>query len=67
MIDKYHPPVCIGGHMHEHFTKCKVGRTTAIIAGVGWYLVSMKLCCVPKISRQRLQKRYKESDFDGIA
>jgi Icc-related predicted phosphoesterase len=35
MIDKYHPLVCIGGHMHEHFTKCMVGDTTAINAGFG--------------------------------
>lgn len=35
MIDKYHPFVCIGGHMHEHFTKCKVGKTTCIAAGFG--------------------------------
>lgn len=33
MIDEYHPLVCTVGHMHEHFTKCKVGKTTAINAG----------------------------------
>jgi Icc-related predicted phosphoesterase len=38
MIDKYQPLVCIGGHMHEHFTKCKVGKTTAINAGFGSYV-----------------------------
>ena len=35
LIDKYQPLVCIGGHMHEHFTSCKVGETTAINAGFG--------------------------------
>lgn len=38
MIDKYHPLVCIGGHIHEHFTKCKVGKTIAINAGFGPYV-----------------------------
>ncbi len=38
MIYKNHPLVCIGGHMHEHFTKCKVGKTTAINAGFGSYV-----------------------------
>lgn len=35
MIDKYRPLVCIGGHMHEHFAKCKTGKTTVINAGFG--------------------------------
>lgn len=35
MIDEYHPLVCIGGHMHEHFGKCKVGKTTVVNAGYG--------------------------------
>ncbi len=35
IIDKYHPLICIGGHMHEHFTKCKIGKTTAINSGFG--------------------------------
>jgi len=34
-IEKYQPPVCIGGHMHEHFGKCKIGRTVCINAGFG--------------------------------
>lgn len=38
IIDKYHPLVCIGGHMHEHFGKCKIKGTTAINAGFGSYV-----------------------------
>jgi Icc-related predicted phosphoesterase len=34
-IDTYQPLVSVGGHMHEHFTSCKVGRTTCINAGYG--------------------------------
>lgn len=32
---KNHPLVCIGGHMHEHFGKVKIGKTVAINAGFG--------------------------------
>ncbi|MBT3865657.1 hypothetical protein HOF78_00965 [Candidatus Woesearchaeota archaeon] len=32
---KNQPLVCIGGHMHEHFAKCKLGKTTVINAGFG--------------------------------
>ena len=35
MIDKYQPLVCIGGHMHENFGKCKLGKTTCVNAGFG--------------------------------
>jgi Icc-related predicted phosphoesterase len=35
MIDKFQPLLCIGGHMHEHFGKCKIGKTTVINAGFG--------------------------------
>lgn len=35
MIEKYQPLVCIGGHIHEHFGKCKIGRTICINAGYG--------------------------------
>ena len=35
MIEKYKPLVCIGGHMHEHFDKCKIGKTVCINAGFG--------------------------------
>src|SRR3989344_7769013 len=38
MIDRYHPLVCIGGHMHEHFRSYKMGKTTAINAGFGSYV-----------------------------
>lgn len=35
MIDKHQPLVCIGGHMHEHFNSCKIGKTTCIDTGFG--------------------------------
>jgi len=38
VVDKYQPLVCIGGHMHEHFKACKVGKTTCINAGFGSYV-----------------------------
>lgn len=38
MIEKHHPLVCIGGHMHEHFGKDMLGKTTIINAGFGSYV-----------------------------
>jgi len=38
MIDKYQPLVCIGGHMHENFGKCKIKKTVCINAGFGSYV-----------------------------
>jgi len=35
MVERYQPLVCIGGHMHEHFGKCKIGRTVCINSGFG--------------------------------
>ena len=35
MVEVYRPPVCICGHMHEHFGACKIGKTTVINAGYG--------------------------------
>ncbi len=35
MIEKFQPLVCIGGHMHEHFGKCKIKKTTVINTGFG--------------------------------
>lgn len=35
MVDAYSPLICIGGHMHEHFGHCKVGRTVCVNAGFG--------------------------------
>jgi len=35
IIEKYQPLLAIGGHMHEHFGKCKIGKTTVINAGFG--------------------------------
>lgn len=33
IIEKYQPPLCIGGHMHEGYGKAKIGRTTCINNG----------------------------------
>jgi len=38
LIDKYQPLICVGGHMHEHFKKCKIRKTTCINAGFGPYV-----------------------------
>jgi len=35
MIDKHQPLVCIGAHMHEHFTSHQMDKTVAINAGFG--------------------------------
>jgi len=35
IIEKYQPLLCIGGHMHEHFGKCRIGKTICINAGFG--------------------------------
>lgn len=35
MINKYKPLINVAGHMHEHFGKCKIGRTICVNAGYG--------------------------------
>lgn len=35
IIEKYQPLISIGGHMHEHFGKCKIRKTICINAGFG--------------------------------
>ena len=35
IVEQYQPVVCIGAHMHEHFGKCKIGKTVCINAGFG--------------------------------
>jgi Icc-related predicted phosphoesterase len=35
IIEKYQPIVCIGGHMHEHFDRCNIGKTVCINTGFG--------------------------------
>ncbi len=35
LVEKYKPLLCIGGHMHEHFGKQRLGKTTVINAGFG--------------------------------
>ncbi len=36
-IKKYQPLLCVGGHIHEHFGKTKIGKTIVINAGFGKY------------------------------
>ena len=36
--DKYQPLLCIGGHMHEHFGKDKIGKTVVVNVGFGSYV-----------------------------
>ncbi len=33
--EKYQPLFCVGGHIHEHFGKTKIGKTIVINAGFG--------------------------------
>lgn len=33
LIEKFKPLISIAGHMHEHFGKCKIGKTICINAG----------------------------------
>lgn len=35
LIDKHQPLICIGGHMHEYFTSCDLGKTKVVNAGYG--------------------------------
>lgn len=35
LIKKHQPLICIGGHMHEHFGKDKIGKTIVINTGFG--------------------------------
>jgi Icc-related predicted phosphoesterase len=35
MILKHKPLLCIGGHMHEHYGTCKLGKTIVLNAGFG--------------------------------
>jgi len=35
VILKHKPLICIGGHMHEHYGTCKIGRTIVLNAGFG--------------------------------
>ncbi len=38
MIIKHSPLVCIGGHMHEHFGKTRLGKTICVNAGFGSFV-----------------------------
>jgi Icc-related predicted phosphoesterase len=41
MIDKYQPRIFIGGHMHEHYGKILLRKTTCIAAGYGAKAVTL--------------------------
>ena len=55
IIEKYQPAVAIGGHMHEHFGKCKIGKTICINAGFGQHVNIL----------MELNKRVKLKFWDG--
>ncbi len=38
IIEKHQPLISIGGHMHEHFGKCKIGKTVCVNSGFGPYV-----------------------------
>lgn len=60
--DKYQPLLCIGGHMHEHFGKCKIGKTTVINVGFGSHvntLINIKDGKIKKIDFWDGKKEYK--------
>ena len=57
MIDKYQPLVCIGGHIHENFGKCKIGETTCINAGFGSYVNVWLKLSENKIKKLKFYKR----------
>jgi Icc-related predicted phosphoesterase len=35
LVDEYQPLMCIGGHMHEHYGQCKLGKTIVVNTGYG--------------------------------
>ncbi len=35
LIERYEPVLSVGGHMHEHHAKIKIGRTVCINTGYG--------------------------------
>ncbi len=47
-VQFFKPVYCIGGHMHEHFGACKIGRTTVINAGFGKCNVWLELTAKKK-------------------
>jgi len=57
MVEKYQPLVCIGGHMHEHFGKCKIRKTTCINAGYGSYVNTLVELLDNKIKRINFIKK----------
>ena len=51
IIEKYQPLVCIGGHMHEHFGKCKIGKTICVNVGFGSYVNTLMELSGNKVKR----------------
>ena len=54
---KYQPLVCIGGHIHEHFGKDKLGKTTIINAGFGSYVNTLLEIKENKITKLKFYKK----------
>lgn len=59
LILKHKPLVSIGGHMHEHHGKDKIGNTTIINAGFGSYVNTMLEINNHKITRLKFIKEGK--------
>lgn len=55
-IKKHKPLVCIGGHMHEHFGKTKLGKTVCIDAGFGPKVNTMVEITGKKIKKIKFYK-----------
>ncbi|MFH1211968.1 MAG: metallophosphoesterase [Candidatus Woesearchaeota archaeon] len=64
MIDRYQPLVCIGGHMHEYFQKCSVGKTTAINAGFGGHVNTLLEISGDKIKKIEFYRARKEQGLN---
>jgi len=56
MIEKYQPLACVGGHMHEHFGKCNIGKTICINAGFGSNVNTLMELKDNKIARLEFHK-----------
>ena len=54
IVEKYQPLLCIGGHMHEHFGRQKLGITTCINAGFG-----SKVNTLIDLDEKRKNKKHK--------
>ncbi|MFA5796976.1 MAG: metallophosphoesterase [Candidatus Woesearchaeota archaeon] len=59
MIEKHQPLVCIGGHMHEHFGKDNIKKTTIINSGFGRNVNTLLEIVDGKIGKLEFYERIK--------